>query len=166
MTIDPTLRGLRQETHNNIVQYKQPNHDNRPDFKGIETLHVLKSDLFHFLSFIMTIDPTLRGLRHLVSTSISIFSFVNHDNRPDFKGIETYLLRGETFTYHFYHDNRPDFKGIETLGTMWIAFPSPSIMTIDPTLRGLRQYTVNISNHALHYHDNRPDFKGIETTNL
>jgi len=37
MTLDPTLRGLKQNLYHFQKAQKLKNHDTRPDFKGIET---------------------------------------------------------------------------------------------------------------------------------
>ena len=66
---------------------------------------------------------------------------INHEIRPDFKGIETTLLRVFVVSFVEYHEIRPDFKGIETVELNLILF----------------------SCLYLFYHEIRPDFKGIET---
>ena len=72
MTIDPTLRGLRQ--FSKFLEYDylhQHNHDNRPDFKGIETVDTFIQHKPPILFIIMTIDPTLRGLRQNTDVRIN-----------------------------------------------------------------------------------------------
>ena len=78
----------------------------------------------------MTIDPTLRGLRRCYHHYIIAFNSCYHDNRPDFKGIETHVILLPMYLAIMtqYHDNRPDFKGIET-----------SLHPVGPSLVKLRQ---------------------------